>query len=110
MVTDVCAAVVANAFEGPSAPLKEAFDSYFGCRLCSVETQPSEITWLGSRRSSILDLFNILQSREAIERLKFDDHGNWTEQKMSTWVAGVSKTESTEVEPTELHHRTITYY
>jgi antitoxin component YwqK of YwqJK toxin-antitoxin module len=51
-----------------------------------------------------------MQSRETIERFKFDDHGNWTEERVSTWVVGASKTESTELEPTELHHRTITYY
>jgi YD repeat-containing protein len=48
----------------------------------------------------------ILQSRETIERLKFDDHGNWTEERVSTY----NKVDPTEVEPTELHHRVITYY
>ena len=51
-----------------------------------------------------------LQSRETIERLEFDAHGNWVEERVSTWVAGVSSTEPTEVEPTELHQREITYY
>jgi hypothetical protein len=54
------------------------------------------------------DRSGVLQSRETIEQLAFDDHGNWIEQIISTWVAG--KTESTELEPTELHHRIITYY
>lgn len=51
-----------------------------------------------------------IQSREIIERLKFDGHGNWIEERVSTWVAGASASEPTEVEPTELHQREITYY
>jgi hypothetical protein len=53
------------------------------------------------------DALGVLRNREIIERLKFDDYGNWTEERVSTWVAGA---DTTEVEPTELHHRTITYH
>ena len=56
------------------------------------------------------DALGVLRNRETIEQLKFDEHGNWIEQRVSTWVAGANKTEPTEVEPTELHHRVITYH
>jgi hypothetical protein len=46
-----------------------------------------------------------LKSRETIERLEFDDHGNWINERVSTWVAGASN-----AEPTELHRRVITYH
>jgi len=86
----------------------------FECAYYSGETLAGRFLFLNPE-GPIAQVFNydgggVLQSRETIERLKFDDHGNWTEERVSTWVAGTGKTEPNELEPTELHHRIITYH
>jgi len=51
----------------------------------------------------------LLESKERIER-EFDEHGNWVKETISSWVPSAGETEPGELEPTEIHHRTITYY
>ena len=55
------------------------------------------------------DAAGSLLSKEVIER-EVDSYGNWIKETVSSWVAGVRETEPSELEPTEEHYRTITYY
>ncbi len=50
-----------------------------------------------------------LESKEKFER-EFDGHGNWVKKTISSWVPSAAATEPGELEPTQIHHRTITYY
>ena len=51
----------------------------------------------------------LLESKERIER-EFDEHGNWVKETILSWVPSAGESEPGELEPTEIHHRTITYY
>jgi len=50
-----------------------------------------------------------LESKERFER-ELDANGNWVKETVSSWVPSVGESELGELEPTEIHHRTITYY
>ena len=50
-----------------------------------------------------------LESKERIER-EFDEHGNWIKETVSSWVPSTGESEPGELDPTEIHYRTTTYY
>lgn len=62
----------------------------------------------GSRSEKMeYDAAGTLTSRETYVR-EMDEHGNWTKEIVSSWMAQFSPDSAAEIEPTEEHYRAIT--